>query len=48
MLLEGSSEFGLRSKRALLVLELSVMLDNKVNLEDAIECAYDEVEDVQM
>lgn len=35
-------------KRAVLALELSVVLDDKVKLEDVIECAYDEVEDADM
>ena len=47
-LLEGLSVFGLQLKRALLVLELSVVLDYKVKLDNVIECVYEEVEDAKM
>ena len=40
--------FGLPLKRALLVLELSVVLDYKVELDNVIECVYEEVEDSKM
>ena len=46
-LLDDSSVFGLRSERALLALELLVVFEDKVKLEDAMECAYEEVEEAE-
>ena len=46
-LLDNLSVFGLRSERALLALELLVVFKDKVKLEDAMECAYEEVEEAK-
>ena len=45
-LFPGSS-LGFRSNNALLALELSVVLDESVKPEEAIECAYEDVDDAE-
>ena len=44
-LLDESSMFGLWSKSTLLALKLLVVFEDKVKLEDVMECAYEEVEE---